>query len=50
MKILDFSAVSRTSPVVWEVSGAVSFQLGKFLLQCGLEALTVSGGTVNEGT
>lgn len=50
MKILNFSVVSRTSPAVWEVSQAVSFQLGKFLLQCGLEALAVSGDTVNEGT
>jgi hypothetical protein len=49
MKILDFSAVSRTS---WlsEKLWAVSFQLAEFLLQNGLEALTVSGGTVKEGT
>lgn len=48
-KILNFSAVSRTS---WlsEKLWVVSFQFAEFLLQNSLEALTVSGDTVKEGT
>lgn len=50
MRILNFSALSRTSRLSGKFLELYPFQLGKFLLQCGLEALTVSGGTVNAGT
>lgn len=44
MKILNFSALSRTSRLSGKFLELYPFQLGKFLLQCGLEALTVSWG------